>query len=154
MRRPTTRFAYCTHHDQEQYRRDHAQLAAPDLVDGSDQAARETDDDAREDDQAHAVADPAFRDLLTEPHDEGRARGEGQDRHHAERPARALDDVRVARQSHLLEPDGDTRRLYDREQHRAVARVLSDLAPSELALLGELLEVRPDDRQQLQDDRG
>ena len=36
---------------------------------------------------------------------------------------------------------------------RAVARVLRDLPAAELAFLREPLEVRPDDRQQLQDDR-
>ena len=36
---------------------------------------------------------------------------------------------------------------------RAVARVLRDLAPAELAFLRQPLEVRPDDGQQLQDDR-
>jgi hypothetical protein len=43
-------------------------------------AARQADDDAGEDQQAHAVADAALGDLLTQPHDEG---GAGGQREHA-----------------------------------------------------------------------
>ena len=52
-----------------------------------------------------------------------------------------------------LEEDRDAERLHDAQEDRAVARVLRDLAAAELAFLRQLLEVRPDDRQQLQDDR-
>ena len=41
-----------------------------------------------------------------------------------------------------------------REQHRAVAGVLRDLLPALFALLVQLLEVRDDRAEQLQDDRG
>src|SRR5262249_35244840 len=53
----------------------------------------------------------------------------------------------------LLEENGNAHRLHDAQQDGPVARVLRDLPPPELAFLRELLEVRPDDRQQLQDDR-
>src|SRR5947209_17291840 len=43
--------------------------------------------------------------------------------------------------------------LDDREHHRPVAGVLGDLLASDLPLLGELLEIRPDHGQELQDDR-
>ena len=54
---------------------------------------------------------------------------------------------------HALQEEGDARALDDRDQHRAVARVLGDLAASQLAFLRQLLEVRPHHRQELQDDR-
>ena len=47
----------------------------------------------------------------------------------------------------------DSERLDDRQQHGAVARVLDDLLAADLPLLRELFEIRPDDGQQLQDDR-
>ena len=42
----------------------------------------------------------------------------------------------------VLEPDRDEEALDEREHDRAVARVLGDLAPPELAFLRELLELR------------
>ena len=44
-------------------------------------AGRQTRNDAGEDEQTHAVADAAIGDLLTQPHDEGGAGGESDDRH-------------------------------------------------------------------------
>src|SRR5205823_4983668 len=46
-----------------------------------------SDDDAGEDDQRHAVADSAFRDLFTQPHDECGAGGERDHRHDDETEA-------------------------------------------------------------------
>ncbi len=53
-----------------------------------------------------------------------------------------------------LEEEGDTHGLDERQHDRAVARVLGDLATTELALFGELLEVGPHHRQKLENDRG
>ena len=39
----------------------------------------QADDDAGEDQQRHTVADAALGDLLTQPHDEGSAGGQGDD---------------------------------------------------------------------------
>ena len=44
-----------------------------------DDRDREARDDAREDEQRHAVADAALRDELAHPHDERRARDERDD---------------------------------------------------------------------------
>ena len=75
-------------------------------------------------------------------------------RHQPEAPARVVDERQAAGDLRLaLEEDRDAERLHDAQQDRAVARVLRDLAAAELAFLRQPLEVRPDDRQQLQDDR-
>ena len=55
--------------------------AGLDLADHFTHAAGQTGHDAREDEQAHAIADAAVRDLLAQPHDEGGAGGQRQDRH-------------------------------------------------------------------------
>src|SRR5262249_32500341 len=52
-----------------------------------------------------------------------------------------------------LEEDRETERLAQAEHDRPVAGVLRDLAAPQLALLRQPLEVRPDDGEQLQDDR-
>src|SRR6202035_2132985 len=112
----------------------------------------DADDDAGEDDQRDAIADAALADLLAQPHDEGRAGGQRDDGHHPEAPPRVRhegDAVGVD----ALQADGDAGALDDRDGDRPVARVLGDLTPPQLALLGELLEVRPDDGEELQDDR-
>ena len=112
------------------------------------------DDDAGEDDQRHPVADAALGDLLAEPHDEAGAGRQRQHRHQPERQARVIDQRQAAGDLRLpLEEDRDAERLHDAQQDRAVARVLRDLAAAQLAFLRQLLEVRPDHRQQLQDDR-
>ncbi len=50
-------------------------------VHGLDDGLRQTGHDVSEDDQAHAVADAALGDELTDPHDEHRARDERADDH-------------------------------------------------------------------------
>jgi hypothetical protein len=55
-----------------------------DIADGRSQAHH----DAREDNQRHAVADPAVGDLFTEPHDEHGSGGHGHDREQHECGAR------------------------------------------------------------------
>ena len=77
-----------------------------------------------------------------------------QHRHQPEAPARVVDERQPAGDLGLsLEEERDAERLHDAQHDRAVARVLRDLAPSELAFLRQPLEVGPDHRQQLQDDR-
>ena len=118
------------------------------------QAGRETGHDAGEDDQGDAVADAALRDLLAQPHDEDRARGQGQDGQELERQARVGHDGRPAGALQALQEEGDAPGLDDADGQRAVAGVLGDLLAAQLAFLGQPLQVGPDDRQQLQDDRG
>jgi len=140
------------HHEQEQ-RREQAELAAADAVEGVEQAARETDHDSGEDEQAHPVADAPLGDLLAEPHDEGRTRRERQHGHRLEGEAGAVDDAERLVDRQVLQVGRDGGRLDHGEEDRPVAGVLGDLAPTELALFGELLEVGPGHGQQLQDDR-
>ena len=107
-RRPTTRLAYCTgnaalgafHEHDEGHDGDH-QRHEEDQAIGvnapqpavlafsyrSPNGAGQTDDDADENDQRHAVADAAFANLFAQPHDEGRTSGQGEDGHQAEADA-------------------------------------------------------------------
>ncbi len=63
------------------------------------------------------------------------------------------DDRRPGRGPQGLEEDGDAEGLDEADDDRAVAGVLGDLLAAQLAFLGQPLEVGPDDRQQLEDDR-
>jgi hypothetical protein len=110
--------------------------------------------DAREDDERDAVADAALGDLLTQPHEEGGARGEREHGHGAERPARLVDDVTGlrARLVERLEEQRDADALREAQGDGAVARVLVELALASLALLAELLEGLHHDREQRDDD--
>ena len=67
-------------------------------------------------------------------------------------PAGLEDDAAPAGRFDRLEAHRDEEALYEREDDRTVARVLRDLAPPELPLLGELLQVRDHHREKLQDD--
>jgi hypothetical protein len=110
---------------------------------------RQPDRDAGEDDDRDAVAEPALGDLLAEPHQE---HGAGDERGHGRQ---AEHEPRVEHQAGLrLERDRDPGRLEQRQKHRAVARVLRDLAPARLALLAQLVELRAHRRHELHDDRG
>ena len=172
IRRPTMRLAYCTvtrrwprstktiaaitrhhHHDQErQPQQPH--LVGAQLIEGVHHRHGQVDDDAGEDDQRHAVADAALGDLLAQPHHERRADGQRQHRHQPEAPAGGVDERQAAlRRGLALEHDGERHRLHDRQHDGAVAGVLRDLAAAELAFLRQPLQVRPDHRQELQDDR-
>ena len=94
-------------------------------------------DDAGEDDQRDAVADAALGDLLAEPHDE---RGAGVSVimviSRKLQPGLKTTDA-AARRLDLLEADRDEEALDERQDDRAVARVLGDLAPPGLAFLRE-----------------
>jgi hypothetical protein len=89
-----------------------------------------------------------INDMLAEPHHKAGAGCERQHGHQPERHARVV---------HERQPAGDLRRtfevdrnaesLHDTQRNRSVTRVLGDLAPSELALLRDALEVRPHHRQ-------
>ena len=100
--------------------------------------ARQADHDAGEDDQRHAVADAAFGDLFTEPHDEGRAGGERQDRQQDKADA-GIDHDAVL---HALQADRDAERLRDAEADRQIAGPLGDLAAAQFAFLLQLFERR------------
>ena len=114
-------------------------------------AAGQADDDAGEDEQAHTVADAALGDLLTQPHDEGSAGGEGDDAERNEGAARDGDHRLAGAGVGQRERDGEG--LHDAEQDGDVAGPLGDLAAAEFAFLLELRERLIDDGEQLEDDR-
>ncbi len=138
------------HHDQDQRQFEHAPLMGDEYVEVKvGDRARHADHDAGEDDQRHAVADAALGDLLAQPHDEGGAGGERENRHQGEPEAGVGHDVVL----HRLQAHGDSERLRDAEADGQVAGPLSDLAAAEFAFLLKLFQRGNDDRQQLQDDR-
>ena len=171
-RRPTTRLAYCTvirrcprstkmiaaddddHHHEEKDDPQQADLPGPHLIERRQHSRRQAHDDARVDQQRHPVPDAPLGNLLAEPHDEHRARRQCEDAHQTEAPARVVDQRQTARDLRLsLEKERDAQRLHERQHQRQVARVLRDLAATQFAFLRNPFERRPDDRQQLQDDR-
>jgi hypothetical protein len=110
--------------------------------------ARQAGRDAGENDDRDAVAEAAFGNLLTEPHQE---HGAGNERGHsrqAEHEARVVDQPGLR-----FEGDSDTDPLEDREPEGSVARVLGDLPAAGLAFLLQGLELRAGDAHQLHDDR-
>ncbi|TMA54333.1 MAG: hypothetical protein E6J76_02150, partial [Deltaproteobacteria bacterium] len=143
---------HADHDDRDEDRHQDRQFLPPDELEGRGDGRGHGGDDPGEDDERDAVADAAFGDLFAQPHDERRAGGEGDDRHEAEVPAGLEDDAAPAGRFDRLEAHRDEEALHEREDDRAVARVLRDLAPSELPLLGQLLQVRDHHREKLQDD--
>ncbi len=91
-------------------------------------------DDADEDDQADAVADPARGDLFAQPHQEHRTADERDD------AGRLEIDAGVGREIPGLEAARKTVGLERREDHGEIARVLVDLLAPLLALFLEVLE--------------
>ncbi len=142
------------HHQQQQRQPQQADFARLQLIQRRHHRARQPDDDARVDDERHAVADAALGDLLAEPHHEDRARGQREHGQQAEAPARLVHQRQATGDVGLpLQEDRDAERLDDRQQDRPVAGVLRDLPATQLAFLRDALEGRPHHRQQLQDDR-
>ena len=113
--------------------------------------ARQLGDDARKDDQEDAVADPARRDLLAQPHQEDGAADQGDDGGGAEEQAR-IDHRRALGAGHALDADGNAVALNRRQQYGAKAGVLADLLPARLALLLDLLELGRDGGHEPHDD--
>ena len=109
--------------------------------------------DRREDDDRHAVADPAGGDQLAQPHDQRRPRGQGE--HGQGEPARGQPGEDVQGQDPLVVGQlHDAGRLEQGQEHRHVAGVLLDLLAPALALLLELLQPGDDHPEELHDDRG
>ena len=109
-------------------------------------AARQSDDDACENQQRHAVADATLRDLLAQPHDEGAARGEGQHDHHAKAPAGSQ------RVPALFKANRDSERLHGAQDHGDVARPHGDFLAPEFAFFLQLGQRLVDHGEQLQND--
>ena len=110
-------------------------------------AARQAHDNTGEDHQRHAVADAALRDLLTQPHDERGAGGQGKDAHGRNAAARMVTmfDGAAGRQ-------GDGGRLHDasRTVRSRVHWVILRRPSSPSSVAGQRLT---HDRHQLKDDR-
>src|SRR5713226_1284685 len=99
---------------------------------------RQADHNAYEYDERHAIADSALADLLAQPHDEGRAGGQGQNGHEHEARARMVDQG----------PAADVRAL----QRRGDGGGLGNFAPAKLAFFLQLFEVWEHHGHQLEDD--
>src|SRR5882757_1077212 len=110
--------------------------------------ARQTDHNAYEYDERHAISDSALADLLAKPHDEGRAGGQRQDRHKHETGSSVVDQ-----RARVLQRGGDGRGLDNAQHNRQIAGVLRNLAPAQLTLFSQLFEVWEHHGHQLQDDR-
>ena len=136
-------------HDDQQHD-DRVHLAAAHQIQGAADGARQLGDDARHDDHGDAVADAALGDLLAQPHDEQRARGDGQGGHEQELRARIQDQVAAG----ILDGQRRAEALKHREPDGAVARVLHQLAPARLAILADLVPRRIHHGGHLHDDRG
>jgi hypothetical protein len=149
IRWPTIRFAYWIgirrDDDADRDEREEELLHRAAVQPGAD-ARRGAREDRGEDQQRDAVADPALGDQLAHPHQERRAGRQRQDDQHE--PARVQLQVRLP-----LEQVGVARRLRRREPDGEVTGVLVDLGGARLAFLLQLLELRDDDGQELQDDR-
>src|SRR5262245_35565211 len=138
---------HCDHHgDQNQQREDRPFIGADLLVDVA-AGFEQPHNDTGKDDQLHTVADAPVGNLFAQPHDERRSGSQGQHRHQYETDARIYDN------SLPLERDRNACRLHGAEHDGEVACVRCDLAASEFAFLGKLLQIGPYDCQQLENDR-
>ncbi|MPL95824.1 hypothetical protein SDC9_41996 [bioreactor metagenome] len=135
------------HHDHAEDHRGRDGAGAA-LLEEAGERMRDVRDDADEDDQRDAVADPARGDLLAQPHQEHRAADEGDDHRDEEEDARGMGEIA------LLEADRQAPGLEGGKTHRGVAGDLVDLLAALLAFLLHLLERRHQRGQQLHDDRG
>ena len=111
-------------------------------------AIRQAYDDARKDQQADAVADAAFSDLFTDPHNEncaGHHREYGGE--HKRNVVTADDQARLARQ-----PTRNAYALNKTEQNSQIARITIDRLPPQFAFFLNLFQRRIDRSHQLKND--
>ena len=141
------------HQDQDQQGDENAHLTSTQQAHGADDAVWHAGDNSGKNDQGDAIADPVFRNLFAEPHDEGGSGGEGDDGDQPKSPAALENHHFSTRGGHPFHANGNTEALDDTQDDRAVAGVLGNLFSSCLAFLAQLLQMRDDDGQQLQDDR-
>ena len=112
-------------------------------------------ENARHDQQADAVADSIFVDLLSQPHEEDRAGGHGQ--HAGKLPdegQRTVDEQFFVDQAGRHEPADVEPALADAQDDGGVAGVFVDLLPAALAFLLQFFQRRIDAAEQLEDNRG
>ena len=119
-------------------------------------ALRQTSHDAGEDQQADAVANAALGDLLTNPHDEHGAHGQGEGSQDAEgRRRQGRGDHFEAGRILTLSQGGNAHALNERQEHGQVAGPLVDLLAAGFAfLLLEVLQVGNYGPHQLQHNAG
>ena len=115
--------------------------------------ARQVGDDAREDDQRDAVADPARRDLFAQPHQENGSADKGHHHLKTEKHSR-IGHRRAGGRAHAFEAGGYAVGLKRRDEHGAVAGILVDLLTAGFAFLFQRLELRRYRRHQLHDNGG
>ena len=136
---------------------DHPELEAPALGEHGGTAGGDAGGHVGEDHDGHAVADAALGDELTEPHDEGRARREGQ----ADEPPLPQGevgdqvDVLGAEQSTpaVVEDVDEAGRLQQGQADGEVPGGLGELLLAHRALVTPFLELGDHRGQQLDDDR-
>ena len=75
------------HQDDQRDQPEEPHLPGAQLIERHERRSRQADDDAREDDERHAVPDAALGDLLAEPHDERRTGRQRQHRQDAGSPS-------------------------------------------------------------------
>ena len=112
-------------------------------------ATRQSYDNAREDQQRHAVPDTALRNLFAQPHDERAASGEREHGHQAEAPAGVDDEISAT----LFQADRNPKRLNRAQHHGEIARPLSNFLAAEFAFFLQLGQWLIDHGQKLQDNR-
>ena len=86
--------------------------------------------------------------MLAQPHDERRPSRQREHRHQCESDSGIHDELPLT-----LQRNGYAGRLHSTQYDRQIARIRRDLPASEFAFFRKLFQIRPDDRQQLQDDR-
>ena len=123
---------------------------------GSDlgELGRQRRHDAGEDEQRHAVADAALGDQLPHPHQQGGARGEGQDNYEHGPHREVGQQVDPAHQGAAVEQECEAGRLEKGDADGEVARPLGDLALAHRTLLLPLLDAGDHHTEDLHDDRG
>jgi hypothetical protein len=94
------------------------------------------------------------RSLLSQPHDEDRSRGQGEHGQQLEPDSGIGNDASTSRALQILQKNADAKGLDDADEQGPVTGVLGNLLPPELAFLGQPFQIRPDNLEKLQDDRG
>jgi len=123
-------------------------IAATTPPEGAHDRIREPRNNSCKNDEGYTVADPALRDLLTQPHDKGGACREGDHREQPERPSGVL-DKRALR--HAFEPDRNSEGLDGADNDRCVPGIPDNLLPPGLPLFCQLADGGDNNREELKD---
>src|SRR6266568_371081 len=144
------------HHDHDRQQQNNADRtkgsAAARLLPEFDGRARQTNDDAGEDDQRHTIANATLRNLFAEPHDERRSSSQRKHGHQHKADARITNQLLAA--DSALQRHGDAKRLHCTQNDGQVAGPLSDFLTSEFAFLLQTGQRFINHGQQLQDNGG